>query len=314
MGKYIYDIRDCDVTDRVSLQTFRQKREQWSTWLDDDPDHAIWNVIHTLVWRDTNFAAISKLALENPTGPLHTTLIGETLVSGHVTMQVMALRRLIDRRKDVISLPRLITDLKANWQLLTRENFVCFDGLPYDYEAAAREFWKDKKPEGAIWVDTTGPLAYGTSERLHRHFDRLAGISPTDRKRHDVLPRTLIATVERWLLNSRAMDVAEWSHVHVAHAANAQNREAIAHVQVTNNTISAAIREIARVAEAISGEILYIGGRLGALMPIAQYDIFDRLERPIASTPIRKVAEEAWDAKTQEWDEAVRDVADDLLK
>ncbi|GAA0607896.1 hypothetical protein [Paenochrobactrum glaciei] len=313
MNGYKYDLRDCDVTDKKSLHSFRQKRKQWSNWLDDDEEHAIWNVIHTLVWRDVTFATISKLALENPDGPLHTTMLGDTLVNGHVTMQAMALRRLIDRRRDVISLPRLITDIKANWHLLTRENFVCFDGLPYDYEAVAAECWKDREPGVVYWGDTTGPKAYSTSERMHRHLDRLLGISASIRSRTDRLPKSLITRVEGWLLNSGATEIAEWSHAYVAHAGNSQSRGAISHIQVTNNKITNAIREAARVAEAISGEILYIGGRVGSMMPVAQYDVFERLERPITSQPVGDAAD-TWETKSREWDGALDDVSDAILK
>jgi hypothetical protein len=312
MNAYSYDIRDCDVVDRAALNSFRQKRAQWSNWLDDDPDHAIWNVVHTLVWRDTTFTALSKLALENPESPLHAPLLAETIVNGHVTMQVLALRRLTDRGSGVISLPTLIKDLKRHWHLLTRENFVCFDGLPYDHEAAAREYWADKEPGVAIWVETAGPKAYGTSGLLHAQFDRLAGIDAANRSRSDCLPRSLITKVEGWLLNSGAEEVAKWSHPYLAHAGNSQDREAIAHIQVTNDKITAAIRDVARVAEALSGEILYIGGRTGSLMPVAQYDVFERLERPIALQLQRDAAEDVWNTKSREWDAALSDVRDAL--
>ncbi len=314
MSGFKYGIRDCDVVDKVTLHSFRQKRAQWSSWLEDDPDHAIWNVVHALVWRDTTFAAISKLALDSPEGPLHTTLLGETIVNGHVIMQVMALRRLTDRRGGVISLPRLITDIKAHWHLLTRENFVCFDGLPYDYKAAAGKYWKDKKPGVAIWVETTGPMAYGTSERLHHHFDRLSGVLPSHRSRTDRLPKSLIERVGGWLTSSEANEIAKWSHTYLAHAGDSQDRQAIEHIQVTNDKITAAIRDLARVTEAVSCEILYMRGRTGALMPVAQYDVFERLELPIAPQSVRDAAADAWDTKSREWDDAVSDVRDTILK
>src|SRR5687768_6794416 len=101
---YSYDLRDCQVVDKTALHSFREKRTQWSNWLDNDPDHAIWDVVIGLVWRDTTFATISRLALENPEGPLNTTLLAETIVTGHVATQVLALRRLTDRGSNVISL------------------------------------------------------------------------------------------------------------------------------------------------------------------------------------------------------------------
>ena len=49
-------------------------------------------------------------------------------------MQVLAIRRLTDTTKNVLSLSKLLQDIRSHRQLLTRENYVAFDGLPYHYE------------------------------------------------------------------------------------------------------------------------------------------------------------------------------------
>jgi hypothetical protein len=36
---------------------------------------------------------------------------------------------------DIISLRRLVKDIRRHFALFTRENYLCFDGLPYGYEA-----------------------------------------------------------------------------------------------------------------------------------------------------------------------------------
>jgi hypothetical protein len=306
-NEYKYEIDNCDVVDKACLHSFRQKRAQWGNWLEGDLDHAIWPAISGLVWRDTTFAAIGKLALENPEGPLNASLLGETIINGHVTMQVLALRRLVDRRKGVVSLHRLIKDVGSDWLLLTRENLVCFDGLPYDYAAAKMDVWADRGP-GAYWGDTSGPKAYAASELLHLQFDRLSGIARSDRSRSDVLPKSLLAKVEGWLNNSGANEIVRWSHAYLAHAGNSRDRDAIAHLQVTNDKITAAICDVARVTEALSSEILGISGRMNALMPVAQYDVFERLEKPIASASQQAAAEGVWKNKSREWDAILSDV------
>jgi hypothetical protein len=40
-----------------------------------------------------------------------------------------------DTPKERLSLPRLVKDLERNRDLFTRENYICHDGLPYDYQA-----------------------------------------------------------------------------------------------------------------------------------------------------------------------------------
>ena len=67
----------------------------------------------------------------------------------------MTIRRLTDPnetnpKKTIISLPRIINDIKQNIHLLTREHFIAGDGLPYDYKPGNQKFifvvvvvWKD---------------------------------------------------------------------------------------------------------------------------------------------------------------------------
>jgi len=90
----------------------------------------------------------------------------------------------------------------------------------------------------------------------------------TNRSRTDTLSNSLIKKVEGWLLNSGAEEIAKWSHRYLEHAGSSQDREAIAHIQVTNNKITAAIRDVARVTEALSADILGMSGRMKALILI----------------------------------------------
>jgi hypothetical protein len=109
----------------------------WLTWLETDEHHAIWQVLWSMVSHDVTYRIFVELANHNPNSAIHNPLLGEALVNGYFATQVLAIRRLMDNEnKDRISLPRLINDLRKNFRLFTRENFVGFDGLPYDYEAA----------------------------------------------------------------------------------------------------------------------------------------------------------------------------------
>ena len=58
----------------------------------------------------------------------------------------------MDRTAGVISLRRLITDLRGKWALFTRENYVCHDGLPYDYEAVMLKEFADRIGTGPFWA------------------------------------------------------------------------------------------------------------------------------------------------------------------
>ena len=82
------------------------------------------------VWQDVVFRSLIDLAVNDSDSALHNSLLTEALLGGHVATQILALRRLIDDGSTVLSLRRLLKDIKQNASLITRENFVCFDGLP----------------------------------------------------------------------------------------------------------------------------------------------------------------------------------------
>jgi hypothetical protein len=99
--------------------------------------------------------------------------------------------------------------------------------------------------KGLFWGQTSGPGAHGTSRMAHQQFDRLACIEPTKRSREDRLPLSLLATIERWLDESGADELAQWSHAYLAHAGGPEARRRIADLLVTADKITDAIKALA---------------------------------------------------------------------
>jgi len=315
---YSYSITQCDVPPerRQSLESFRGKRQLWLSWIDTDEHHAIWPAIHSMVWTDATFKALTGLAVGDEGNALNNPLLVEALLNGHVATQILTIRRLVDRTGGTISLRRLMTDLRTHFALFTRENCVCFDGLPYDYHAtrlASREERIKVSQGRGIWVPTTGPEADGSSELAHRQFDRLTGIDPANRRREDRLPRSLLATIEQWLDDSSADELASWSHAFLAHAGGPEKRKQVEHLLVTADRITEAIKALARVTEAISLWLLFEGGRTNALMPVAQFNPFDKLDRPIMPAGGEEVAWAQWHKIREERDRYLEGVDCELI-
>jgi hypothetical protein len=314
---YQYSIAQCDVPPerRAKLEAFRAKRASWIEWIDDDEHHAIWTTISAMVWTDVSFRTMAKLATDHENSCLGNSLIAEALINGHVATQVLGIRRLMDNSgSGVMSLRRLIKDVRSNFDLFTRENYVCHDGLPYDYEPAQTKAMMAHAGRGPVWLPTTGPEAYSTSQMIHEQFDRLSGTDPSMRSRDDPLPITLIKTVEAWLDQSGADDLAKWSHAYLAHAGTPQRRESIAGLMVTTNKITEAIRELARATEAVSAEILFASGRLNSLMPTGQFDQFENLDKPVMSADSSDEAHRLWTLLSDERDSYLEGVREDLLR
>ena len=197
-------LTDCDVPSerRSALKAYRAKRRTWLDWIDKDEDHAIWTTLSAMIWNDVSFRTLAHLAANDPHSPLANSILAEKLINGHVATQVLAIRRLMDKTRNTISLRRLISDIRSNYALFTRENYVCHDGLPYDYEAVMHAEIMQHASTGPFWGATSGPQAWGTSQMAHQQFDRLSGISSASRKREDRLPRALLDRIEGWLNTS----------------------------------------------------------------------------------------------------------------
>jgi hypothetical protein len=181
---------------RPALEAYRAKWRTWLDWIDNDEDHAIWTTLSAMIWNDVSFRTLADLGANDPDSPLTNSLVAEKLINGHVATQVLAIRRLMDNNRNNISVRRLISDIRSNYALFTRENYVCHDGLPYDYESVMQAEISQHANKGPFWGSTSGPQAWCTSQMAHQQFDRLSGITPKNRTREDRLPRALLDRIK----------------------------------------------------------------------------------------------------------------------
>jgi len=147
----------------------------------------------------------------------------------------------------------------------------------------------------------------------HEQFDRLAGFDPSKRSREDQLPLSLLVTIERWLDDSGADELAQWSHAYRAHAGGPESRKRIADLLVTANKMTDAIKVLVRVTEAISAYLLFAGGRSNGLMPVAQFNHFEKLDRPIMQAGAGADACRLWHQLSRERDGYLEGVDVDLI-
>jgi hypothetical protein len=265
-----------------------------------------------MAWADVSFRTLTQLATDNDNSGLHNYLLSEALINGHFATQILSLRRLVDNRKDVISIRRLLKDVRSNFKLFTRENYVCFDGLPYDHDVAHARVLEKNIGKKVFWGPKSGPDAYGNSELAHQRFDRLAGVSPEMRKREDRIPKQLLDKLDNWLLYSGAEELAKWSHDFLAHAGDPETRIKSSEVVVSLDKITNAVRELALVIEALSVWFLWSGGLTNNLVPIAQFDQFEKLDDPVMKAGNETGAYEIWKTLSDERNQYL-DPLDDLL-
>jgi hypothetical protein len=70
---YAHPISQCDLPmeRRNALQSYRDKRQLWLSWIDTDEHHAIWQAISSMVWRDAAFKTLIHLAVANENNGLN---------------------------------------------------------------------------------------------------------------------------------------------------------------------------------------------------------------------------------------------------
>jgi hypothetical protein len=147
----------------------------------------------------------------------------------------------------------------------------------------------------------------------HDQFDKLSKVSSNQRQRDDLIEASILQKVESWLNTSGAVELGKWSSVYLAHAGGTNAREALSTFRVTADRISDAIRNLARVAEAIGAYVLWSSGRLNALMTTPQFDPFEGLELGVMAASQQSAAHTLWDKLSHERDTCLASVAEDLF-
>jgi hypothetical protein len=315
---YTYSIDQCDILDKGKGEALRQKRLIWMEWLNGQDPHSISHQIYSMLWDYALFCVVNELRRIAATEPDNGVSFNGPVVClfdvGFVTTQAITIRRLIEKPKSnpqwaVISLRSILKDIKENTDLITRENYVCYDGLPYDHEAAHRQ-WLSKLPSdtGGVhvsWLPTSGPNAWHVSELVHENFDKLSGVEPENRKRTDVIRPDVFAFLESQIETCK--DIKKYVDQFIAHASAPETRIGLPDDQrgITLDRLKAYHKTIYEVAGFISSQVLY-ESNLGGL-PVPQFDHLVNLDKSWTTPRNLNRARQKWDEYAKEvsmWESA----------
>lgn len=306
---YAYEIGQCDVADenKPALAEFREKRIKWIGWLEADKPHSIWTQITTMMWFDAAYRTILEAreyaSATTPTAAINR-MIGHMIDMGHFQTQVLALCRLTDPsdpkkpERGIVSVRRLLGDMVAHRRLLTRENCVCYDGLPFDSAAAQAEYYQQHghQTNGEFRrLPTTGPEAFFASERAHGAFDRISGKTESNRSRGDLVDERVFRTIGAWLDDPVFSWAITLRHKFIAHAADEFSR-AQAPLERPRDELdefAKAQELIVRAAHALGIGILYDSFHAG-VVPVPQFNQFEHLDLPLTPADRIRALREWW--------------------
>ena len=313
---YNYSIDQCNILDKGKGETFRRKRLQWLELLRGEDPHSISRQIYSMLWDHALFLTINELrkiaATVHENGVGFNGAVNRIFDAGFATTQATTIRRLIEKPKRdpkwaVISLRRILKDIEENAELITRENYVCYDGLPYDYDSvhqkclASLPVTKSGVHVGSL--PTQGPDAWPMAERVHKNFDILAQVNPKRRSRKDCIKIEILKHLETEI--QKCENIKKYVDKFIAHAAAPETRSDLTDEEkyLTLERLETCHKIIYRVASFISGSLLW-ESNLGGL-PVPQDDHLKNLDKSWMSPKNLEKARKKWDEFAKEvfkWD------------
>lgn len=308
---YSYELDQCDVSDKKSLKIFREKREVWLSWFSHGISSSIENQLYNLMWWDATFWTLNearKFADEKSPSSAITPILAGLIDQGYLALQILSLSKLVernsaDRSKGIISLRRVVDEIRENAKLFTRENYVAHDGLPFDAEIAYQKYLQEMegKPRGAIWVAAGGSSDWAESRRMHEIFDGLSGIGAKQRSRTDVISERVLDSLEAVFTNQSIKHILNLRHKVFAHAADEYSRSRVATQidRVEFGHIISSQKVLSQLMQVISADILS-GPNFGSLIAIPQFNQFDHISLPYVRAKERSKLSEYWDKHVNE--------------
>lgn len=293
---YDYEVEQCDVPEvrRRSLAEYRTFRRSCLEYMRGERPTSVMNQVHDLAWHTAVFRTLNEARRLEPNRTVNGAM-WELIAAGYANLMTLGIRKLVDKHPETDSVWNVIAQVERRPELLTREKFVCYDGLPYDYEAARRNYFSSKGMSGigqVTWVPTKGPDAWGMSEMLHKAFDALCG-HPKKRKRLDVVDKRLLGELKTHLARPAIEKVCTMADRRVAHAERL-SQDADAAPVATYDDIDVALRQVVVVANFLSSHFFY-DAAFGTVVPTPQFDVLQDLDEPWVTSGNVPLLREHWD-------------------
>jgi hypothetical protein len=286
------DICTCDVKDKANLALFIQKREEWKKCIVGSAPHAVHRQVTHMLWNDTVFRTFNearRLTIEERSKKhgFNAPLI-RLLDEGFVATQTMSRRRLTDRnfrdpKKAVISLVRVIDDIKDSAHLVTRENYLCHEGTPYAEP--------DGIQDGVAWMHW---------RKKQTNFDKLSGTTQEKRERSDRIQKSILESLSKEL--KICDSVREYVNKFIAHVSDPETNPELTEKEkkITLNKLDECYRAIVCVGSFLGAAFLY--EHLLGSVPTPQYDQLKNMHLPMVAKPDMDKLYTFWHERCREVD------------
>jgi hypothetical protein len=290
---YEYPLERCDVPEarRPLLTEYRVFRRKVLEQMRGPSETSVMNQVHDLAWHTAVFRTLNEARRVEPDRAVNGAM-WELITAGYASLMTLGIRKLVDRDPRTDSVWNVIAMVERQPELLTRETFVCYDGLPFDYEAVQEKYLHSLGGNsGARWLSTKGPEAWGTSEIMHKAFDRLAG-GTQKRNRTDLIDLSILKVLRKRLAHHSIEKVRTMADKRVAHAERIA-KDADPVPVATYNDIDTALEQIVYVANFLSASFFY-DAAFGSVVPTPQFDVLEALDLPWVKTENLPALQDHW--------------------
>jgi len=298
-SNYKYAVEQCDVSEahRNTLMAYREHRQNCLDHLQGRDDTSIVRQIQDLIWHTMTYRTLNE-ARSIETGRSVNGELWHLVTAGYASLMTMGIRRLVDKHNDAMSVYTLIEKIARRPEFLTRELFVCYDGVPFDHELAFRQHGSQHSSGQVYRPDTDGPSAWGVSQMRHQAFSKVSSNSGKE-KRFDKIPASIFSDLKERLKVPVVVKVCNMADKVVAHTEDVPNDKPVP--IATYNDIDEALGVVIRVANAV-GLYFFYDQPFGDIVPTPQYDFFESLDQPWVLTENLPVLARYWQEQKQQLD------------
>lgn len=281
-----------------------------------------------LLWQDAAWRSANEARnFTKDDGPNSsvTPILARLLDQGYISGQIIAISRLLEPsdpkhpKKAVVSLRRIVDEMRAVRPLFTRENFVAQDALPYEWDKVRRveiDGILAEMPESGVhfgYGDTSGPKAWDMAQRQHELFDQISGVGSDQRSRNDLISEAFFDKIDLVLEDQLLESIRLMRNKTVAHAADEHSRSMVSDLRsgVTLDEFAKAHYLLSGAFQAIS--VVLFGQWRGGGVPVPQFDQFAHMDQPFVPSKRMPNMREFWDTHCKEREDFLRDAYHEII-
>jgi len=265
---------------------YSAQRRRWLEGLIGEDRNSVRVQLRSLSWDVAAFTIIGEaisLSPRNEHGRRKVnSLVIELLRVGFYSNLLSSLRRLTDRRKDTVSLTRILTEMKENARHFSRAAILSAEEKPYDYEPIkeAESLFVQRSLQLGEPFSIPSELDWEIIADRHERIDRLTGKDESSRQPDDHLPKRLFGNLLK-KIESDSCEVEVYANNFVAHAAgkSTETRKKADEIELAHGKLIKCHRSLCEVFNFVRSTIL--GDSSGPMLAYPAFDHFAFIDEPM---------------------------------